>query len=634
MMLTLLAGGPHVAGSASPTPLAGLPTLADVSVLDVSVLADVSAGGYVSLVKAGVLLAILLLWCRLLAWADKDAPAAHLPRFALNGANLGGLILAYGLVFVLPLSFYLIVPIILLILAAEVAVYLHLRNKVVGLRDLKRQWADFRAGLTPKKKGDAPGAVQLIGKAGPLAVPAGDAADRGAYEAVQAALTEPLRKGADQIDLTPASADKGMGVKYLVDCVSYSLPAALDVTAGAEVVAYVKGAAGLNLDEKRKPQKGKLKLTIDGEKREAEVQTAGTTAGEFLRLMLNVGKRHALKLPELGFNEAQLATVKASIKDRTGVVLLATPKGQGLTQLMYGMMRGHDAFMEHMQSVERDAPEVVEGITPNPLPASATPDEEAKKIDWMMSQGPDVIMVDRLESPQSATTLINFGLGDEDTKGKRSYIGMRTGSAAEAIEQWRKLSAADARGLAALNMVVCGRVLRKLCDACKESYTPDPVTLRKLNLNPEKVTTLFKARETSLRDPKGNVIPCEFCKDMKFKGRTGVFEVLPMTDELRAAIAADMPGAAGKLGSNFKAAFRKAKGKHLQEEALALVEKGETSVQEVLRVLKAAEEPAARPAAAAGAAPARPAGAARPAAAAGAPRAGPPAAPKVRRPTA
>jgi general secretion pathway protein E len=278
-------------------------------------------------------------------------------------------------------------------------------------------------------------------------------------------------------------------------------------------------------------------------------------------------------------------------------VLLATPKGQGLTQLLYGMIRGHDAFMEHMQSVERDPPESIEGVTPNPLPASATPDEEHKKVDWVTSQHPDVVLLDRIESPQSASSLIRYAMGDDDEPGKRVYIGMRASTGADALEQWRKLAGNDPRALAAIRMVITGRVLRNLCQACKESYSPDPNTLRKLNMNPEKVTTLYKARETPLRDQKGNPVPCGFCKDLRFKGRQGVFEVLVMTEELRNAIAADI-AAGGRLGSNFKAAFRKGRGRYLQEEALALVEQGQTSVQEVLRVLKPGDDAsAARPAA-------------------------------------
>ena len=117
-----------------------------------------------------------------------------------------------------------------------------------------------------------------------------------------------------------------------------------------------------------------------------------------------------------------------------------------------------------------------------------------------------------------------------------------------------------------------------------------------------------------MRDPKGQPIPCEFCKDLRFKGRIGIFEVLTVTDDLRTAIQQDF-AAGGKLGSNFKGAFRKAKGRYLQEEALTLVEKGETSVQEVLRVLKPAEEGTPAPARTA----ARPAAARAPAAAGSAP---------------
>ena len=121
------------------------------------------------------------------------------------------------------------------------------------------------------------------------------------------------------------------------------------------------------------------------------------------------------------------------------------------------------------------------------------------------------------------------------------------------------------------------------------SYAPDPNTLKKLNLNPEKVTTLFKARETPLRDPKGNPIPCTFCHDLRFKGRTGVFEFLIVDDDVREALRRDF-AANGRPSSQFKAAFRKQRARYLQEEALALVERGDTSVQEVLRVLRGPDD--------------------------------------------
>jgi type II secretory ATPase GspE/PulE/Tfp pilus assembly ATPase PilB-like protein len=122
--------------------------------------------------------------------------------------------------------------------------------------------------------------------------------------------------------------------------------------------------------------------------------------------------------------------------------------------------------------------------------------------------------------------------------------------------------------------------MRRLCAACKAAYSPDPTTLRKLNMDPDKISTLYQARTQPMRDQKGNPIPCEFCKELYFKGRLGVYEIFLVDDDVRSVIEAG-----GSL-NQLKAAFRKQRGKYLQEAALAQVEAGETSVQEVLRVMK------------------------------------------------
>ncbi len=229
------------------------------------------------------------------------------------------------------------------------------------------------------------------------------------------------------------------------------------------------------------------------------------------------------------------------------------------------------SFKRLSGSRERD----LEGITQNKLAANAVPAEETKQIDWLISQEPDVMLIDQVTAPQTAANLIKFAKG-----GKRVYVGMRAANTFDALEQWRKLVGDDRRATEVLRLIVNGRVLRKLCMACKFSYAPDPMTLRKLGINPDKVSTLFQARTQPLRDQKGNPVPCEFCGDLHFKGRTGVFETLVIDDEVREIINA---------GRSPNQVFRKQRGKYLQEEALSLVERGDTSVQEVLRVLKATD---------------------------------------------
>jgi type II secretory ATPase GspE/PulE/Tfp pilus assembly ATPase PilB-like protein len=216
----------------------------------------------------------------------------------------------------------------------------------------------------------------------------------------------------------------------------------------------------------------------------------------------------------------------------------------------------------------------MEGITQNKLAGNATPAEELKVVDWVISQEPDAIMLTRVDDPKSAQALVQFA------KHKRVYIGIRAGSTFEALNQWRKLVGSNKTAVSELRLVVAGRVLRKLCMACKVSYAPDPGVVKKLGLNPERASTLFQARTQPLRDAKGNPVPCDFCLDLRYKGRLGVYETVVVDDDVRSVLAG------GGSDNQLKAVFRKQRGKYLQEEALGLVETGDTSVQEVLRVLK------------------------------------------------
>jgi type II secretory ATPase GspE/PulE/Tfp pilus assembly ATPase PilB-like protein len=542
-----------------------------------SILAAIEPGGYVSAVKVVPVLIVLLVWTRLLTWVDKDAPAAHLPREPINLGLLCGLILAFALFLLLPVGFLLAFPILLLVIGIEAGAYLAIRNKQVGLGDLQSQFKGWIASFTKKEEKAivVPNMVSLQGKTGAINPPKPDDPGRGAFDAMQSALSEPLLKGADQIDVAPSG--DGLAVKYYVDGFGYK-GATIDREAGAAAIALVKGAAGLEVDQKRKPQRGSVKGNIEGRKFELRVDTAGSTAGEYMRLMADFKNRHAFTLDKLGLAEIQFTSLKALVKDKTGLVIVSAPKGQGLTSLMYAVLRAHDAFLEHIHTVER-APEVdLEGITQNKLAASATAADEQKSTAWVLSQDPDVIMLTKIEGTQTARELIAFA------REKRAYVGIRANSTFEAINAWRKLVGDDRTAASELKYVINGRVLRKLCMACKVGYVPDPAMLRKLNLDPGRVKELYQARTEPLRDPKGNPLPCGFCHDLRFKGRTGVFETFEVDAEVREVIAA------GAQPGPLKAIFRKKRGRYLQEEALTIVERGDTSVQEVLRVLKGGGE--------------------------------------------
>lgn len=557
-------------------------------------IAAIEGGGYISPLKAVPPLLVLALWARLLTWIDKDSPNAHLPRIPLNVSFLVGMGLAYALFFFLP-TFIVAFATLMFVFVAEMATYLIIRHQKVGLADLKEQFNAWMASKkSDKKKEDKEVAnqVTVIGKGGhPMAIPAPEDPNRAAFDAIQAALTEPLRKGAELITLAPS--ENGLTTRYQVDGMDYK-GTMVERTIGGTAVTLLKATAGLDVNDKRKPQRTMVKLVIDGKRREYRLETAGSTAGEAARFVLDPKQRHNIRLDALGFNQKQLETLRRLIKeDRNGVVIVAAPRTMGMTAAMYGIMRAHDAFLEHLQTIEREPESEMEGITQNKLPANAAPADEQKAISWAISQEPDAIMVPRLDDQKSAVELIRYA------KEKRVYVGIRAGSAFDALNQWRRLVGNDKLAVSELQLVVCGRVARKLCMACKVSYAPDPGVVKKLGLNPDKAATLFQARTQPLRDPRGNPVPCDFCLDLRYKGRIGVYETLVVDDDVRQVVAS------GGSENQLKAVFRKQRGKYLQEEALGLVETGDTSVQEVLRVLKIGSDAAPASSGSAARAPAR-----------------------------
>jgi general secretion pathway protein E len=377
-------------------------------------------------------------------------------------------------------------------------------------------------------------------------------------------------------------AGEPMAISFTVDGVKYD-GEAMDRNKAGAAVQYLKEVAGLDMNERRKPQSGTFKAALDGKKSTIQVTSFGSAQGESMRLVTNPKDRQNFKLESLGFSEDQLASIK-DLLGGGGLVLLGAPRGQGLTSLCYAMLRAHDAFLYHVHTVERGPEFDLEGVTQNALAANASPSEEAKQVNWVVSQEPDVLLVTSVEDPKSAVDLVKFSGGE-----RRVYVGMRAANTLDALKQWRKLVGDDALAIKNLKAVIVGRLIRRLCSACKVGYTPDPNTLRKLNMNPDSVGKLYQARKEPMRDAKGNPVPCTFCNDLAFKGRFGIYEVMIIDDEIRKVIAA------GGADSQIKQAQRGKRGRLLQEVALAQVQAGETSVEEVLRVLKPDSESGGSP---------------------------------------
>lgn len=543
------------------------------------------AGGYLSIVKVLPIVVLFLGWMWILTWIDKDTEAAHLPRELLNSGLFIGSLVAFALFLLLP-NYWVALGAYVVLFFASVGTYLAIRNKQVGLDDLKRDFATWKSGMRSTKKKQKAKADQILfatKQGNGVVEPEEEEPEYLGYTAAQEMLLTPFRKEAEVIELR---AGEGNGtVQYIVDGVGYPLTT-MDKGKSAACVTFLKGVAGMDVEDRRKPQTGLMRATVDGKRRDLEIRTAGTTAGESMRVSVDPKKRADLKLEDLGFSPEQLEAMKACIAEQKGIVLVAAPRQQGLTTMLYSILRSHDAFLNHIQTIEHAPREEMEGITQNKLAAAVSAAEEYKLVQWVTSQQPDVLMIDEITNPSSAKELVRAALEGD---GRRIYLGMRQGSTFDALTAWRALVGDDALAARALKMIISGRVMRRLCMACKVGYSPDPETLRKLNMEPSKVDKLYQARTQPLLDAKGNPIACEFCHDLRYKRRFGVYETFPIDDEVRQV------AAAGASVNQLKTLFRKQRCRYLQEVALAQVQAGETSVQEVLRVLKGSQSAAKAP---------------------------------------
>ncbi len=537
------------------------------------VIAAAEFGNFISWWKILPFLVLFLVWAKLLTWVDKDTIAAFLPRSAINGGMFAGFALATLLFFSLP-GLVLSLLAFITIFAIEIGTYLFIRSQKVGLADLGPELKKaftinaFSSFGKSKDVQTSAGEVGLFTKSGAVVPPDVQDPARIGYDALQVVLYEPLVKEAHTIDIVPNVG--GAMMRYHVDGVVYD-GANFEKQPIADAIAFLKQTAGLDPAERRKVQTGKFKASVGPGKKELVVSVSGSSQGEAATIEIDIAKRYQYDAGDLGLSSEQLEELR-SVRENPGLVVLAAPKGQGLTTLQYGVLRIHDAFVYRVMTVERDPPIDLESITQNKLPGGASQAEEQKLVSWVCSQEPDVVLASGIESGQSARDLAAYA------QKHRAYVSVRANDVFEALSIWVKLSGSS--GLAAVTHVVAGRTFRKLCDATKIPYLPDERLLKQLGVTPGKVNELYKPSVGPILDAKGNEIPDEFCHGLGYKGRIGVYEMLAVDDEVKQIM---------KTGGNvasLRQVFRKQKRRYLQEMALQRVLTGETSVQEMLRILK------------------------------------------------
>lgn len=349
----------------------------------------------------------------------------------------------------------------------------------------------------------------------------------------------------------------------------------LDRELGEGVIRFFKKLAFIQTDEHRKPQHGQFVALLNDQGTNVSVQTAGTVKGEHLIAKLFPRQMLEMRLSEAGMRPEQIERLNRALQNPDGgIVLMSAPERSGRTVSMFASLREYDLFSKNVIAVEPEVSTEYPGINQVEVDKSAG-QSLAEVVQNSLRSDPDVVMVEPAADTDTAGIML---LGA--AAGKTVIGGVTAGDTVEAVENFIKLAGDRGSVGSTLLAVTNQRLMRKLCPACREAYRPNPEFLRKANLQAADVDVLYREPKQRPTDKKGETIVCPQCENAGYIGRTAVFEVVVLDDQTREELAA------GKDFSELRTKLRKQDQPFMQEEALVKVVNGETSVSELLRILK------------------------------------------------
>lgn len=396
---------------------------------------------------------------------------------------------------------------------------------------------------------------------------------------VMALAAEALIKRADlvMLDFTQAA----VAVKISIDGFWYDLPPR-DRQTGDGMLACYKKLGDLNVADRRSKQEARYGCEFMGQKYHLFFTSQGVPTGERAMLKFAPKKSKFSSIEDLGMRDKLREKYKELINAQEGLIVLSAPPGGGLTTTWRYGLEAADRFVRDfvaLENVLNDDDEII-NVTPNKfdLAKGETPESLLPK---MLLKQPDVLVLPDLVNAATAKLMIEHIRTDH----KMAITRVRARETVEAL--LRVLQFPEVRNdmIDVLTMVVNVRLIRKLCD-CKQPFQPPPQLLQRLGIPPGRVQMLYRQwQPPPPPPPDAKVKPeepqiCQKCYGLGYFGRTGIFELLVMNDQIREALRKD------PKVDTLRQVARQTGLKTIQEEGILLLVQGVTSLEELQRVLK------------------------------------------------
>ena len=286
------------------------------------------------------------------------------------------------------------------------------------------------------------------------------------------------------------------------------------------LVSRIKILCKMDIAEKRLPQDGGFTMMMEGRKIDFRVSTIPAIYGEKVTIRILDQSSGLLDMGRIGFNPEALEAFRRVIKEPYGLILITGPTGSGKSTTLYSVLSEVNSPTKNILTIEDPVEYRLDGVNQVQVkPAIGL--TFAAGLRAFMRQDPDIIMVGEIRDQETAEICLRAAL-----TGHLVFSTLHTNDAPSAVARLIDIGLASYLISATISIVVAQRLLRKLCDYCKEAYEPV-----------QEIRERFRVSEELLYKPKG----CEKCGHTGYYGRVGVFEVMTFNRSLLEAVAKGAP---------------------------------------------------------------------------------------------
>lgn len=374
-------------------------------------------------------------------------------------------------------------------------------------------------------------------------------------------IVQGVKDRASDIHIEPN--EKGLLIRLRVDGILHDIRT-LPNTIKSAIISRIKILAKMDIAERRLPQDGRFQVKFGTREVDLRVSTIPTVLGEKVVLRLLDKSKGLIKLEQLGFIPEQLDEFKSIISKSYGIILLTGPTGSGKTTTLYAALNQVNSKDKNIITVEDPVEYKLARINQIQIKPKINL-TFANTLRSILRQDPDIIMVGEIRDTETAQIAVQAAL-----TGHLVFSTLHTNDAASALTRLIDMDIETFLISSSVIGVIAQRLVRVICEKCKEKYTPEKNVLSGLNI-----------KDKSNDDGKVKLYRgtgCSFCKNTGYYGRTSIYELIVLDEAIRSLVIS-------KASSNvIKAAAIKKGMKTLKDSGLEKVMQGITTIEEVMRV--------------------------------------------------